>query len=307
VVCDQLKSGVTRACRYEPEVQRTYEELAEHYGTTVLPARPKKPRDKAKVENAVLIVERWILARIRDEAFHTMAELNARIRELLVALNDRVMRRYGRSRRALFEDLERAALRPLPAARFEYAAWRSAGVNVDYHVLSDDHFYSVPHRLVHLGERVDVRSTATTVEVFLRHQRVATHARSYERGRHTTVAEHMPSSHRAHAEWSPSRILAWADKTGPSTRALCDAILRERAHPEQGYRSCLGILRLGKKHPPERLEAACARALRVGARSYRSVDAILKHGLDRVALPATDSPTTPAPDHENLRGRDYYH
>jgi transposase len=294
---------VTRACRYEPEIQRTYEELAQHYGTTVLPARPAHPRDKAKVEVAVQIAQRWLLARIRNEVFHSLGELNAKLRELLVDLNAREMRRYGKSRRALFEEVERAALRPLPTGRFEYAAWGKARVNIDYHVAVDGHLYSVPYRLVH--EEVEVRLTADVVEVLHGRARVAAHRRSPSKGGFTTLTDHMPSAHRAHAEWTPSRILSWAGKVGTETRDLCDAILAERPHPEQGFRSCLGILRLGKRYGEARLEAACARALRVRARSYRHVESILKNGLDRVA--ATEEQTSLSLTHENVRGRDYYH
>jgi transposase len=303
LVPDQLKSGVTRACLYEPETQRTYEELAQHYGTTVMPARPAHPRDKAKVEVAVQIAQRWLLARIRNEVFHSVAELNARLRELLVDLNARAMRRYGCSRRDLFERVERAALRPLPPTRFEYAEWRRARVNIDYHVALDGHLYSVPYRLVH--EEVEARMTSDVVELLHGRARVASHRRSYAKGGFTTLTEHMPSAHRAHAEWTPSRILTWAGKVGAATRELCDAILAERPHPEQGFRSCLGILRLGKRYGEVRLEAACNRALRVRARSYRHVESILKNGLDRVAT--ADEQTTLPLSHENVRGRDYYH
>jgi transposase len=303
LVPDQLKSGVTRACRYEPEAQRTYEELAEHYGTTVMPARPAHPRDKAKVEVAVQIAQRWLLARIRDEVFHSIGALNARLAELLVDLNARVMRRYGKSRRELFEQMERSALRPLPATRFEYVEWVKARVNIDYHVAVEGHLYSVPYRLVH--EQVEARVGSDVVEILHGRVRVAAHRRSHTKGGFTTLTEHMPSAHRAHAEWTPSRILAWAGKVGAATRELCEAILGDRPHPEQGFRSCLGILRLGKRYGESRLEAACNRALRVRARSYRHVESILKNGLDRVAAPDAAPALTLA--HENVRGRDYYH
>jgi transposase len=305
LVPDQLKSGVTRACRYEPDVQRTYEEMAQHYGTTVLPARPMHPRDKAKVEVAVQIAQRWLLARIRDEVFHSLGALNARLRELLEDLNGRVMRRYGKSRRALFEEIERAALRPLPESRFEYADWGKARVNIDYHVAFEGHLYSVPYKLVH--HDVEVRATADVVEIVVDRKRVAAHRRSSVQGGFTTLAEHMPSAHRAHAEWTPSRILSWAGKVGAATRELCDAIIAERPHPEQGFRSCLGILRLGKRYGDERLEAACVRALRVRARSYRHVESILKKGLDRVAAGDAPEQTSFPLTHENVRGRGYYH
>lgn len=303
LVCDQLKSGVTRACRYEPEVQRTYEDLATHYGTTVLPARPYKPRDKAKVEGTVLIVQRWILARIRNEVFHSLSALNTRIRELLVDLNARVMRRYGKSRRELFESTERAALGALPSSRFEHAEWKKATVNIDYHVLFDTHSYSVPYAHVH--EEVWVRATSTTVEVLLRNRRIALHPRSRARGGFTTLAAHMPSSHRAQAEWTPSRVLAWAEEMGPAVHAYCAAVLEQRRHPEQGFKSCLGLLRLGKRYGRERLDAACARAHRAGSRTYRSVASILDKGLDR--LPEQTDRADVAPiAHENVRGPGYY-
>jgi transposase len=306
VVPDQLKSAVTIPCRYEPGIQRTYAELAAHYGTTVLPARPRKPRDKAIAEVAVQVAQRWIVARLRRETFYTLTALNERSGELLAALNAKPMRHYGgASRRDLFERLDRPHLRPLPAAPYEYAEWGTAGVTVDYHIAVDEHFYSVPHMLVPLHERLDVRVTATLVEVFYRGQRVAAHTRSFARGRHTTLHEHMPQAHRAHAEWRPSRFVDWATTIGPQTAALVTAILADRPHPEQGYRSCLGILRLAKRYDAARLEAACGRALTAGARSYRHVAAILKRGLDRV--PPGTPPAAPAVVHENIRGPEYYH
>lgn len=307
LVPDQLKSGVTTACRYEPGIQRTYEEMARHYGTTVLPARPARPRDKAKVEVGVQIVERWILARLRHETFFSLEALNVRIAEVLEEINTRRMRRYDASRRELFERLDKPALQALPAEAFTYAEWKTARLNIDYHVEVDHHFYSAPHALVH--EQLDVRFGAATVELFHKNQRVASHARSHIRGRHTTDTAHMPKAHQKHLEWTPTRIIQWAGTIGPSTRALAEAILTERRHPEQGYRSCLGILRLSKHYGDDRLEAACGRALAVGARSYRHVESILKNGLDR--LPALDpgqaEASPPAAPHENIRGGGYYH
>ena len=305
VVPDQLKSGVTVPCRYEPGLQRTYEEFAQHAGTVILPARPGKARDKAKVEAAVLVAERWILARLRHETFFTLAALNTRIHELLTDLNGRVMRQYQASRRELFERLDRPALRPLPAEPFVYGEWKTARVNIDYHVELHRHYYSVPFALVH--EVVDARLTATTVECFHKGQRVAAHVRDDTPGRHTTHPAHMPKAHQHHLEWTPSRLTDWAGRIGTQTRALVAAILADRPHPEQGYRSCLGLLRLGRRHGEARLEAACARALAVGARSYRHVDSILKHGLERLPLPAAAAPNRPAPVHEHLRGPAYYH
>lgn len=307
-VPDQLRSGVSRPCRYEPTVQRAYAEWAQHYQTVVLPARPAKPRDKAKVEVAVLLAERWILARVRHEVFLTIESLNHRIRTLLVALNARPMKGYGgRSRRDLFEQLDRPALRPLPAERFVHAEWRQARVNLDYHIDIDRHYYSVPYTL--RQARVDVRVSASTVEIFHGGSRLALHARSALVGRHTTIAAHMPKAHQAHLEWSPSRLLHWAGTIGPSTQALVTAILESRPHPEQGYRSCLGLLRLAKGYGAERLDAACARALAAGARSYRHVASILKHGLDRqgVLLEEKTPTSRPARVHANVRGPAYYH
>jgi len=305
LVPDQLKSGVAKSCRYEPGIQRTYEEMAQHYGTTVLPARPAKSRDKAKVEVGVQIVQRWILARLRNQTFFSLEALNERIAELLEELNARTMRVYRASRRELFDKLDAPALKPLPSERFVYGAWSWAKVNLDYHVEVDGHYYSVDHGLIH--EKLEVRTTATTVELFFDGKRHTSHARSYERGRHTTKPEHMPKAHQKHLEWTPTRIINWAATVGPKTAELARAIIEERRHPEQGYRSCLGIMRLGKRYGDERLEAACARALAASARSYRHVDSILKKGLDRIS--ATDSPDAterPPVAHENIRGRDYY-
>jgi transposase len=306
LVPDQLKSGVTWACRYEPGIQRSYEELAQHYGTAVVPARPRKPRDKAKVEAGVLVVERWILARIRNETFFSLAALNRRIGELLEELNDRPMRTYGASRRELFLRYDRPVLQPLPPTRFTYGEWKKARVNIDYHVELERHCYSVPFQLVH--ESVDLRFNALTVEAFHRGQRVASHLRSHKRGGHTTDPAHMPHAHRQHLEWTPSRLVHWGASVGPKTTELVEAILHERTHPEQGYRSCLGILKLAKQYGNERLEAACTRAVAVRARSYRHVASMLKHGLDRV--PPQDEAKAPQQlplAHENVRGGDYYH
>lgn len=305
LVPDQLKSGVTKACRYEPGLQRTYQEMAEHYGTAVMPARPRKPRDKAKVEVAVQVVQRWILAALRHETFFSLAELNARIRTLLDRLNDRPMRTYRASRRDLFERLDRPALRPLPQEPFVFAEWKLAKVNIDYHVELDGHYYSVPHALV--GAQVELRFTAGTLEVYTRGQRVAAHLRSRHRGRHTTDPAHMPKLHQKHMAWTPSRLIHWGESVGEATGALVAAILADRPHPEQGYRSCLGILRLGKRYGDDRLEAACARAHGVRARSYRHVESILKNGLDRVRPGDTRrSPQPSLPLHENVRGSGYY-
>jgi len=305
VVCDCLKSGVVVPCRYEPGLQRTYEECIQHYGAVILPTRPHAPRDKAKIEAGILVAQRWILARLRHETFFSLAALNARIAELVDELNRRTMRLYQASRRELFERLDQPVLRPLPSLPFVYGEWKVARVNIDYHVDLLGHYYSTPFALIH--ETVDVRFTTTTVEIFHRGQRVAAHRRSLVRGGHTTIAAHMPKAHQAHLEWTPSRILEWAKGVGPETHALVDAILKDRPHPEQGYRSCLGLFRLGQRYGAARLEAACARALAVGARSYRQVDAMLKRGLDRVPLPVqTTLEPSPVISHDHVRGREYY-
>jgi transposase len=310
VVPDQLKSGVTKPCWYEPLIRRTYEEMARHYGTAVLPARPKHPRDKPKVEAGVLVAQRWILARMRNETFFSVTAMNERIGELLEMLNNRTMRLYGKSRRELFELTDKPALKPLPPERFEYATWKRVRVNIDYHVEVDHHFYSVPYTLREEHPELEARFTATTVELYRNNERITSHLRSYGRGLHTTKPEHMPKAHLKHLEWTPSRIVHWAGTVGPNTKALVEAILADRPHPEMGYRSCLGILRLSKdeRFGPERLEPACARALLSGARSFHHVASILKHGLDRVPLPQRKSQTqAELPLHENIRGRGYYH
>lgn len=304
LVIDNLKAGVTKADRYEGDVNRTFEEMARHYGTVVLPTRPYKPKDKAKVEVSVQVVQRWILARLRNRTFHTLGELNLAIAELLDSVNSRDSRHLKRSREQLFLELEKPCLKLLPATRYTVAHWKKVKPNIDYHVDVFDHLYSVPFAL--RGEELEARVTSTTVELFLRGNRVASHTRSFRPG-HTTVGEHMPSSHRAHAEWTPSRFLHWAGEVGPMAQTLVRAILEERPHPEMGYRSCLGILKLARKYGPERLELACGRAVRVRARSYRHIATMLEKGLESRPL-RSDEATVAAPLlHENVRGRDYYH
>lgn len=303
MVPDNLKSGITRPSFYEPEVQRSYQHMAEHYGTAILPARARKPRDKAKVEVGVQVVQRWVLARLRNRVFHSLATLNEAIRECVDDLNRRRMRDYGKSRVEMFETIERSELRPLPTDRLVITEWKKAKVNIDYHVEFDHRLYSVPHRYV--GEVVWICATSSAIDIQLRGRRIAVHARNGH-GRHSTTPEHMPRSHREHAEWTPSRILSWASKVGPSTRELCEAILADRPHPEQGFRSCLGILRLAKKYGDGRLEAACSRCVAVRARSYRSVESVLRHGLDKLGVEDVSDVADAPLDHENVRGRDYY-
>ena len=301
-VPDQLKSAITRPCRYEPGVNRTYEDLAAHYGAVVVPARPRKPRDKAAAETAVLLAQRWILARLRDETFFGLGALNQAIRVLLDELNDRPMQKLGVSRRALYEQLDRPALRPLPATRYVLAHWKVCRVNMDYHVTVERHAYSVPFQL--LREQVEVRYTTTTVEVFFKGRRVSSHQRRYD-GQPSTVVEHMPSAHRAHAEWSPSRLIRWAEKVGPATGELVTRILESRPHPEQGYKTVLGIMRLGRQHGNDRLDAASARAIALRSCRFHTVKNILATGQDSLPLEPS-AETAPTPTHANIRGANYY-
>ena len=301
IVCDNLKAGITKACFYEPTVNRTYADMAAHYGTAIIPARPYKARDKAKVEVGVQVVQRWILARLRHRRFFSLGELNAAVRELTAQLNDRPMRGWGTTRRVLFEQIDRPALLALPPTPYEFAEWKRCRVSLDYHVEIAKHFYSVPFQL--LRQEVEARITAKTVEVFHRGKLVATHLRSLRRHRPSTVPEHMPSSHRRYRDWTHERILREAVAIGDDTAALVETILRSRPHPEQGFRSCIGILGLQKRYGAERLDGACARALALGTRSYSSVAAILKNRQE--AKPAERG--SAGLFHENIRGSGYYH
>jgi len=307
LVPDNPRALIAEANRYEPEPNRTYQALAEHYGSAILPARPRKPRDKAKVEAGVQLVERWILARLRHRRFYSLAELNAAIRELLEDLNNRPFQKLEGSRRSWFELLERPALRPLPPTPFEYAEFKRARVSrIDYHVEFERHFYSVPHALV--GQEIELRLTRTTVEVLYRHRRVASHARSSLRGGYTTLPEHMPASHRAHHQWTPQRLIGWAGTLGAATQLVVVHILETKSHPEQGYRACLGMLALARKYGNRRLEAACERAVAIRAPTRKSVASILANGLEAQPLARSLDDEAPAlPAHSNLRGPKYYH
>jgi len=304
IVPDNPRALVSLADRYEPELNRVSAEFAHHYDTVILPARPRKPQDKAKVEVGVQVVERWILARLRHRRFFSVAELDAAIAELLPALNERPFKKLPGSRREAFALLDAPYLRPLPAAAFVFAEWKKATVNIDYHVEYERNYYSVPHALIH--QSVELRITRSTVEVLAKGKRVASHLRSTRQGHYTTLAEHMPAAHRAHADWSPGKLLTWAASVGPSTAELVKRLLLEKTHPEQGYRSCLGLMRLTRNHGRERMEAACERALAVGAHRYRSVASILEKGLDRQPLVPQQAELA-LPDHANVRGPGYYH
>jgi transposase len=305
LVPDNTKTAIIKACLYEPQVNRTYTEMAAHYGTGVLPARPRRPRAKAKVEVGVLIMERWILGRLRNRRFHSLGELNEAIRGLLVRINDeRPIRRLGVTRRQLLEEVDRPALKPLPVEPYVFAEWRARRVGIDYHVDVDKHYYSVPHRFARA--EVEVRLTGRSVEIFARGERIAVHLRSSGNGKHTTVQEHMPSSHRRYANWTLDRIRTDAAAIGPSTAALCDLILEHRPHPEQGFRACLGIVRLVKPFGNARVEAAATRALDIGAMTYGSVRSILDNNLDRHSA-GQRGPDGVTILHPNIRGPRYYH
>src|ERR1700730_3587397 len=301
-VSDNLKAGITKASFYEPMVNRTYADMARHYRTVIVPARPYKPRDKDKVEVGVQVVGRWVLARLRHRRFFSLADLNAAIRALLDDLNDRSMRGWGTSRRALYEQLDRPALEPLPAEPYEYAEWKRCRVGLNYHVEIGKHYYSVPHQLIR--QEIEARITAATVEIFHRVKRVASHRRSVRPHRPTTVADHMPSSHRRYRDWTHERIRREAAAVGDNTAILADVILRSRPHPEQGFRSCIGILGLVKRYGAARVDAACARALGLGTRSYNSVATILKTRRETAPPPIGEAPIL---IHENIRGPGYYH
>lgn len=306
VVPDNLKSAVRTPHRYEPDLNPSYADLAEHYGFAVVPARVGRARDKAKVEAGVLLVERWIGAALRNRQLFSLAELNAAIATLLERLNARPFKTLPGSRRSAFDTLDRPVLQPLPQAPYVFAQWKTVRVNVDYHVELERHYYSVPFTLARKALRL--RYTEHTVECFHRGERVASHLRSRLPGRHTTVAEHMPERHRRFGEWSPERFTRWAEKIGPSTAALIARVLDARRHPEQSYRTCLGILRLAKAYGDERLDAAAQRALLIGAHSVRSVESILKHRLDEQPLDQHHAEQSALPlEHENLRGPGYFH
>jgi transposase len=303
IVSDNLKSGITKACFYEPNVNRTYQEMADHYDTAIVPARPKKPRDKAKVEAGVQVATRWVIAKIRKRTFFSLAELNAAIRDCVEQINNRVTRHLGASRRSLFEEIERSTLKSLPTTEYVFAQWKQCRAGIDYHVEIDKHYYSVPYTL--MRQELWASYTASTVEVFHRGKRVAAHRRGPPNRGHTTLPEHMPSSHRRHADWTLERIKREAGEIGPNATALVEVIMREKRHPEQGFRSCRGIVKLVERFDRERVEAACERALAIGTRSFSSVKSILDTKLDRKRPEkAADGP---AVVHSNIRGPNFYH
>jgi len=304
VVCDNLKAAVTNPDRYDPGLNRTYAEMASHYGTAILAARPRRPKDKAKVEVAVQIAQRWILARLRNQRFFSLTELNAAIGVLVVELNARQMRGFGSSRAELFVEIDKLKLGELPDQPYVFARWKRCRVAPDYHIEIAGHYYSAPSKLIR--EIVEARITSATVEIFHKGQRVASHAFSAVRNRHTTITEHMPSAHRCYAEWTPAKMMSEATKVGPATVALFEAIMKAKPHPEQGFRSCLGIIGLTRSYGVTRLEAASRRGNDIGATSYGSIASILKHGLDK-AYATEPAPDVPPIRHGNIRGSGYYH
>lgn len=303
LVPDNLKSGVTHPSRYEPDINPTYNDMALQYGTAVIPARVRKPKDKAKAETAVKFAESWIIAALRKHKFFNFAELNKAIAEKLAVLNNRAFQKLDTTRREMFIKIDKPALKPLPAAKYEYAEWKKARVNIDYHIEFDRHYYSVPYQL--RKEQVDIRYTNSTVEVLFNDKRVASHLRRYRKGGFTTCREHMPKSHQQYLEWTPSKIINWATKNGPQTGQIVAGIINSRRHPEQGFRACMGLMRLGKRYSPQRLENACARAISIKSYSYKSVDSILKKGLDKLPLQLDQSEKEPI-DHNNIRGKKYF-
>ena len=303
LVPDNPRVGVTKADRYEPELQRSYEEMATHFGIAVIPARPFRPRDKPKAELTVLLVCRWVLARLRHQRFFSLDELNTAIRPLLTELNERPFQKLPGSRRSMFEALDRPAMRQLPSTPYVYAEWKRVRAAFDYHVDVDRHYYSVPHALV--GQELWARFSATIVEVFHRGQRVSSHPRSYQRGVHTTLPEHMPKTHRAHAEWTPARLIHWGASVGENTRAVVEHLLKSKSHPEQGYRACLGLLALARQYGQGRLEAASTLAVKLQSPTRKSVLSILRTGRDQGGAAACDE--LDLPNHANVRGPNYYH
>lgn len=301
---DNLRSGIKKACRYEPETNNTYAEMIQHYNTGVLPARSRKPRDKALVEGGVLIVGRWILAKLRHQKFFTLFELNLAISKLLIELNSKPFQKLPGSRLSEFESIDKPALKSLPETPYVYAEFKKLHLGFDYHIEVDGHYYSAPYQLT--KEPIDVRITQNVIEIFNKNIRVASHIRSYRKGVHTTTPEHMPKNHRKHMEWTPNRFLNWATSIGPKAFYLTKHIIETKVHPEQAYRVCLGLLNLYKKYGKERLEAACHRAIHYHTLTRRSVSEILKGGLDKHPLVETPPESKQNDCHKNIRGPEYF-
>jgi transposase len=303
VVPDNLKSAIHKAHHYDPDINANYQLLSEHYGFAIVPARIAEAKDKAKVENAVGCVERQILAPLRHHTFTSLGEINAAIKKRLEIFNHQLFQKMKTTRRELFEKLDQPALKPLPKERYYYADWSHAKINIDYHFVFDNHYYSVPYQYLH--QKVQIRASSKTVECFYQQKRIATHARSYAPYKFTTLKEHMPQNHRAHAEWTPDRMKRWAKKIGPRTVQFIDSLIASRPFPQQAFRACLGLLRLGSRFGETRLENACIRALAAGATRYQQVESILKNGLDKIPL-AQEEIYSNVSFHHNIRGSTYY-
>ena len=303
IVPDNLKSAVNKACKYEPELNPTYAEFARHYGTVIYPARPYRPKDKSRAETGIKLAKRWILFRLRNRVFYSLFELNQAIWELLKQFNNKLMKKFNKSRQELFEQLDKPHALSLPATRYEFAEWKKSKVQFNYHISYNGHEYSVPYTLIH--KTVEIRASVKTIEIFYRGKRIYSHLRNHLEHGYTTILSHMPPSHQKYIEWTPERIKNWAKRYGQSVIALVEKIMESRKFPEQAYKSCLGIIRLENKFTAERLNLACLRALEYRAYSYHSVVNILQRGLDKQPL-ASVNQNKQQIDHENIRGAQYY-
>ena len=307
IVPDNLKSGVSKTCRYEPEINPSYCALATHYGVAVIPARSRKPKDKAKVENGVLIVTRWIMACLRNQVFFSLAEMNTSICELLTRLNQRQFKKIPGCRETMFRTIDFPAMRALPTQRHVFSEWKKARLGLDYHIdIGDGYYYSAPYTLI--GKELDVNFSEYVVEIFYQGERVASHIRlHFGNKKQATELAHMPKEHSQMAEWTPERITNWARSVGVNTSALIEELIKRKPHPQQAFRAAVGIIRLSKQYGCDRVEAACRRAVSTKAISYTSVESILKHQLDKLPLPQ-DCPQSSLPQvHENIRGSGYFH
>lgn len=307
LVPDNLKSGITKAHRYDPITNETYQDLANHYSVAIIPARARAPKDKSKVEVGVQGIQRWLLAPLRHCTFFSVVEINAALEPLLKAYNERPFQQLPGSRVSQYMTIDKPALKPLPSARYCFAEWKHARAGIDYHVAIEKHYYSIPYR--YLKEVIDVRVSDRTIECFFKGKRIASHQRSFRLG-HTTLIEHMPKAHQEFVEWTPERLHSWAIRIGVNTAKLIDEVINLQKIPQQAYRSCLGILRMGKRYGNDRLENAAIRALQLGAFRYKSIESILQNGLDKQPLPLPASESRAAVTtihHDNVRGPGYYH
>lgn len=303
IVPDNLKSAVKKAHKYDPDLNPTYQNLAEHYDFAVIPARPYKPKDKSKVEVGVQIVERKILAKLRDKKFFSLGELNKTIRSLIDDLNELPFQKLPGTRREKFLQLDKPNLKPLPKVKYQYTEIKTAKVHVDYHVEVDRHYYSVPYTLI--KEKVDIHVCNNTISIYHDNKRIVTHPRSTFKGRHTTISEHMPEKHKFKEKWTPERMRGWAESIGEFTFDVIDKIIQKRQVPEQAYRSCLAILTLAKKFSNERLERSCKIAIDIGAPHRKNIESILKNGLDNLNE-INQTSNVNVSDHDNIRGQAYY-